>query len=70
MIRLKAERLARGWSQRDLARRVGLYPSDVSRVENGRGTAYPGHIEKIAKVLDVPLKRALEEVETELRILA
>lgn len=33
---VRAARLARGWTQEDLAERTGLAPVQVSRIERGR----------------------------------
>ena len=60
MLRLKAERLARGWSQLQLAARARVHPSDVSRYENSHSILL-GHRQRIAEALEVPEER-LEDV--------
>jgi ribosome-binding protein aMBF1 (putative translation factor) len=51
MIRLKSERLKRGWSQQELAHHARMAVSDVCRIERGWMKPYPGHATRLAAVL-------------------
>ncbi len=62
MIRIRAERLRRGWSQMKLATIAGIHPSDVSRYENGHEMLL-GHRHRIAKALGVHEERLYDTVE-------
>ena len=53
IVRLKAERLRRGWSQLDLAFRSRVQPTDISRIERGRALPYPGQAARLAAALDL-----------------
>lgn len=64
MKRLTVERLARHWSQSELARKAGLNAATIGAVERGRLVPYPGQLSKIARALkweDTP-EALLEEV--------
>ena len=63
MIRLKAERLVRGWSQMEVAHRAGLHPSDISRIENGE-EPYPNHAEQLMEVFGLESPEQLTEQVT------
>jgi transcriptional regulator with XRE-family HTH domain len=66
MLRIKAERLARKWSQTQLAARACLSTSDISRIETGRFRPYPQQTVRIARALKMsPDELLLESVETE-----
>lgn len=54
MKRLVAERLRRGWSQAELARRARVHPSEISRCECGWLRATPYLRAKIVAALGVP----------------
>ena len=80
--RLRAERLARGLTQDQLAESIGRTVETVSNVE--RGKAFPGleTLEQMCAILDVPPARLFEavagqapsrrrsELEARLRVLA
>jgi transcriptional regulator with XRE-family HTH domain len=51
---LRKERLRRGWTMSDLARRIGVTPPVVSRVEAGE-TQNPKTVAKMAKTLGLEL---------------
>lgn len=51
-IALRKQRLARGWSQRDLATAAGVRAATIVDAEGGR-RPYPSTIRKIATALDV-----------------
>jgi transcriptional regulator with XRE-family HTH domain len=50
---IKGLRERKGWSQEDLAQKVGASTSTVSRWERGLHKGYRGNIRKLAKVLGV-----------------
>lgn len=62
MIRMRAERIRRGWSQQRLAVEAGVGYADVSRIECGWLRPYPGQAEKIARALGLRPEQLLEEV--------
>jgi transcriptional regulator with XRE-family HTH domain len=45
----------------DLADKSGVHRNVISKLENGRGGAYPETIRKLAKALDVEPSELLEE---------
>ena len=53
-LRLKAARVLRGWTQLQLAEKVGLQEHDVSRLETGRTEADTELKRRIAEVLQKP----------------
>ena len=61
LLRLRAERIARGWSQLNLAAAAKIHPSDVSRYENGH-KMLPGHTRRIAQALGVPEQQLHDNV--------
>ena len=58
MMLLKLERLRRGWSQSQLARRAGINASTVSQIESHRWQPYPSQLAKLALALGVPEAKA------------
>lgn len=63
MLRIRQERLRRGWSQTDLGGRAGLSASDVSRVETGRFQPYPQQHLRLARALKLRPDELLLPVE-------
>jgi transcriptional regulator with XRE-family HTH domain len=61
MLRVRFERLRRGWSQTVLAYHAGLSASDVSRIENGMQRPYPKQAAGLARALDMRVERLLDE---------
>jgi transcriptional regulator with XRE-family HTH domain len=59
-MRLTIERLRRGWSKAELARRARFNQGDLSRVESGRLRPYAGQLARIAAALEWPADRADE----------
>lgn len=49
MLRLRAERQSRGWSQTRLSALTGIASPDLSAVERGAKPAYPGWRRKLAE---------------------
>jgi transcriptional regulator with XRE-family HTH domain len=50
---VRRQREAVGWSQRDLARRLGVYPTTVERWELGQRRPSPEHVSKMGSLLGV-----------------
>ena len=62
MLRLKSERLRRGWNQTVVAYRTGLSVADVSRIETGRLHPYPSQIGRLSMVFGLDGASLLEDV--------
>ena len=62
MVRLKAERLKRGWSQQDLAFHARMASADISRLERGWARPYPTQARRLAETLGIPEEELLQEV--------
>lgn len=58
LTRLKLERTRRGLTQLELGAKARLFPSELSRIETGRGHPYPSQAKKLAKALGMPLEEA------------
>ncbi|MGH8542972.1 MAG: helix-turn-helix domain-containing protein [Gammaproteobacteria bacterium] len=65
MLRARAERLKRQWTQHDVSVRTGIHPSDISKLELGMGRC-PAHVERLAEVFGVDPEQLLEEAELEI----
>lgn len=50
---IRAARIEAGLSQGQLAHRVGIDRSDLSRIENGRRLPWPGELAKLQMVLQL-----------------
>ena len=48
---IRSKRRQLGWSQAEPARRTGMHPADISRIESGRLRPYPSQIRKIESAL-------------------
>ncbi len=64
-LRLGEERRKRGWSQQDLARRVGIWAQTVSALERGYLHPQPTAkvIQKLARALGVAAEDLLRPVD-------
>ena len=62
MLRLKAERLRRGWTQTDAAFHARLTAPEFSRIETGRMQPYSGQLERLARVFGLSPNTLLELV--------
>ena len=62
MLRMKAERLRRGWSQLDVAFRARIQPSELSRLERGLATPYPGQAERLAQLFELSPQELVQSV--------
>lgn len=60
MLKMKQLRLRKGISQFELARRTGIHPSNLSRIERGVLPAYKNWATKIARALGWPVEKADE----------
>jgi ribosome-binding protein aMBF1 (putative translation factor) len=49
-------RLAKGWTQKELAKRVGTKQANISRIEGGLGNPTLELIQKICKALEIELR--------------
>jgi transcriptional regulator with XRE-family HTH domain len=58
--RIRALRVAQGWSLEDLAGRARLSPSSLSRIENGRRRLALDQLVVLARALDTPLDQLVE----------
>ena len=56
-------RLAKGWSQSELARRVGTKQANISKLENGLGNPTLDFLRRVAKALDTDLSVRFERPE-------
>jgi transcriptional regulator with XRE-family HTH domain len=55
-IVIQAERVRRGWSQEDLAKRIGISQPAVKKIESGE-TKKSKWLAKIAQILEIPLAK-------------
>lgn len=51
MKRITRIRKSKGWSQAELARRAGIHPSSLSRIESGEEPPYRGRALRLADAL-------------------
>jgi transcriptional regulator with XRE-family HTH domain len=58
-MKLKALRKERGWKQPDLAKKAGLSPGYIARLETGRHDPKLSTLLKLAKALGVPVTELL-----------
>lgn len=67
--RLRRERIRRGLTQTALAYAAGMSAPELSRIENGWATPYPGQAERLARALGITQEEAnrLGEEEEEVR---
>jgi len=56
-------RMLRGWTQKDLARRVGTWPLDIARLEDGRREPNLAFLRRVAEALDARVVVRLEARE-------
>ena len=65
MLRVKRERLRRGWNQTTLAYHAGVPIPDVSRIETGRLLPTASQLAKLATALGLSPATLLESVDAE-----
>ena len=63
MLRLKQERLRRGWTLVEVTKRTGLEPSLVSQIERGLRVPYPVWRRRIAKAFKMSEEELFSEVK-------
>lgn len=61
MLRMKAERLRRGWNQTVLAYRARMSGPEISRIETGRTRPYPRQLARLAKVLSLSPETLMQD---------
>jgi transcriptional regulator with XRE-family HTH domain len=61
VVRMKAERLRRGWTQIDLAYHSRVHPAEISRFETGIARPYPGQARRLAAALCLEPSQLLED---------
>ncbi|MBI5618775.1 MAG: helix-turn-helix transcriptional regulator [Gammaproteobacteria bacterium] len=59
---LAAMRLRKGWSQAELARRVGTSQSHIARIETGHADPQLSTVKKLAKALEVEVADVAEAI--------
>lgn len=62
---MRAARLARGWTQEDLAERTGLASVQISRIERGKREIRLTTLVRLVDVLDVGADQLLKGVSVE-----
>jgi len=62
MLKLRAERQRRGWTQAKVAYHARLHPAELSRIETGRLRPYSRQATRIARVLGLKPSELLDEV--------
>ena len=62
MLRVKFERLRRGWNQTTLAFRARVSAAEISRIETGRAKPYPGQVKRLCRALGLTAGSLLENV--------
>jgi transcriptional regulator with XRE-family HTH domain len=60
--RVRELRLEKGWSQEELADKVGLHRTYVGAIERGEQNTSIDNIAKLAKTLGVSLEQLFEEL--------
>ena len=63
MLRIKAERLRRGWSQQDLGFHARVQATDISRIERGRLIPYDRQAARLAEALGLAPTQLLQPCE-------
>ena len=61
--RIRALRVAQGWSLEDLARRAKISPSSLSRIENGQRRIALDQLVDLARALDTSLDQLVETAD-------
>lgn len=64
-LRLRAERLRRGWTQTEVSVRTGIASPTISVVERGLIYAHPGWRRRLAAAFGLPAEVLFEPVDEE-----
>ena len=62
-MKLREERIRRGWSLTELTRRTGIATSDLSQIERGLRFAHPGWRRRIARALELPESQLFASIQ-------
>jgi len=62
MLRLREERLKRGWSLARVCQLTGIAESNISAIERGLIPAYAGWQRRIAQAFDMPASKLFKEI--------
>jgi ribosome-binding protein aMBF1 (putative translation factor) len=63
MLKIKSERIRRGWSQQALGFRASVQATEICRMEKGRLIPYDGQAQRLAEVLGMKPEELLQPVE-------
>jgi transcriptional regulator with XRE-family HTH domain len=63
MVRLKRERLKRGWSLQTLGFHAGIQGAEISKMERGILVPYPTQRERLARQLGVRPEELMQEAD-------
>ena len=63
MTKMKAVRLAKGWTLQDAGFRARVQAAHLSQIERGILRPYPKQMKRLARVLGLTVEELLEEVE-------
>jgi transcriptional regulator with XRE-family HTH domain len=62
ILKIRAERLRRGWRMLDLAYYANVPLSELSRIETGQARPYPAYAQRLSSVLSLAPEELQEEV--------
>lgn len=62
MLRLKEERIKRGWTQLELAFKTKIHPPLISQLESGKIYPYPSYKRKLEKIFGIDGDKLFEEI--------
>lgn len=62
-VRVKMLRIAKGISQTELAKLIGVTQTHLSNIENGRAGLTIPNLIKLHEVLEAPISKFFEEIE-------
>lgn len=62
MLKLRQERLRRGWSLVEVCVRTRIESTNISKIERGLLPAYPGWRQRLADAFDMPEDVLFEKV--------
>lgn len=62
MTRLEFERRKRDMTQRELGKKIGIYSSEISRIESGISKPFPAHAKRLSIFFGIQQDELLKEV--------